>query len=431
MAEIKDIHAREILDSRGNPTLEADVILISGVVGRASVPSGASVGSREAYELRDGGSRFGGKGVLTAIQNIEKIIRPALLGHDARHQKGLDNLLIQLDGTIDKSKLGANAILVVSLAIADAASKATKVPLYQSIKPHEEKDQTEFLLPVPMMNVINGGMHADNTIEMQEFMIMPLGAPTFKEAVRYGTEVFYALKILLKQKGLSTLVGDEGGFAPNLSSNAAALDLLLSAIELAGFKIREDIVIALDLASSEFYQDGQYHLRSENRSFSSEEWVDFLANWVQNYPILSIEDGMSEQDWAGWQLLTQKLGKQVQLVGDDVFVTNPEILKKGIQDKVANAILIKLNQIGTLTETLLTIHAAKAAGYGTVISHRSGETESTFIADLAVATNAGQIKTGSVSRTDRVAKYNQLIRIEEALGKNAQFAGKQIFQGKL
>lgn len=431
MAEIKDIHAREILDSRGNPTLEADVILISGVVGRASVPSGASVGSREAYELRDGGSRFGGKGVLTAIQNIEKIIRPALLGHDARHQKGLDNLLIQLDGTIDKSKLGANAILVVSLAIADAASKATKVPLYQSIKPHEEKDQTEFLLPVPMMNVINGGMHADNTIEMQEFMIMPLGAPTFKEAVRYGTEVFYALKILLKQKGLSTLVGDEGGFAPNLSSNAAALDLLLSAIELAGFKIREDIVIALDLASSEFYQDGQYHLRSENRSFSSEEWVDFLANWVQNYPILSIEDGMSEQDWTGWQLLTQKLGKQIQLVGDDVFVTNPEILKKGIQDKVANAILIKLNQIGTLTETLLTIHAAKAAGYGTVISHRSGETESTFIADLAVATNAGQIKTGSVSRTDRVAKYNQLIRIEEALGKNAQFAGKQIFQGKL
>lgn len=433
MAEIKDIRAREILDSRGNPTIEAEVILSTGIIGRAAVPSGASTGSREALELRDGGSRYGGKGVLQAIHHIQTEIRLALLGHDVRHQKGLDDVLINLDGTVNKGRLGANAILAVSMAAARAAAKAVKKPLYQYLRCAENPEamENEYILPVPMMNVLNGGAHADNNLEMQEFMIIPAGAPSFKEALRYGAEVFHALKAHLHKQKLVTTVGDEGGFAPNLPSNEAALQSIMQAILDVGFKPGKDIYLGLDLASSEFYQSGKYLLPSENKSLSSEDLVDYLAKWVEQYPIISIEDAMAEDDWHGFKLLTERLGKKIQLVGDDVFVTNPSIFEKGIKEGICNAILIKLNQIGTLSETFTAIKMANEANYGAVISHRSGETEDTTIADLAVASNVGQIKTGSLSRSDRVAKYNQLLRIEEDLGKKAVFAGKKPFKGKL
>jgi len=428
MGEIRDIRAREILDSRGTPTVEAEVVLDSGIVGRASVPSGASTGLKEAVELRDGGTRYGGKGVLKAIQHIQTEIRSALVGRDVRHQKGIDDILMRLDESANKARLGANALLPVSIAVARAAAKAIKMPLYQYLKFGEATPAS--LLPVPMMNVINGGAHADNTIDCQEFMIIPVGADSFKEAVRYGVEVFQALKGLLKSKGLNTNVGDEGGFAPNLPSNVAAIDFILEAIQKAGFKPKEDICLGLDFASSAFFKDNQYHLSSENKTFTTVEWVNFLKQWVDQYPIMSIEDGMAEDDWSGWKLFTETLGNRIQLVGDDLFVTNTKLLNKGIEEKIANAILIKPNQIGTLTETCQAIHMAQKANYATIISHRSGETEDTFIADLAVATGAGQIKTGSLCRTDRTAKYNRLIRIEERLGSDAQYAGRAIFQGK-
>ncbi len=427
MAEIKDIQALEILDSRGTPTVEVEVILETGVVGRASVPSGASTGKYEAVELRDGGTRYGGKGVLNAIHHIQMEIRSALIGHDVRHQKGIDDILVRLDDTPNKKKLGANAILPVSIAVARAAAGAVKLPLYQYLR--QGKVGT-FILPVPMMNVINGGVHADNNLDIQEFMIVPAGAPSFKEALRYGVEVFQALKTLLKQQGLVTNVGDEGGFAPNLPSHEMAMQLILQAVEKAGLEPGKDIYLALDLASSTFYNENQYYLRSENKTFNQEEWVSYLSKWVKQYPIISLEDGMAEVDWPGWKLLTETLKEQVQLVGDDIFVTNTKILMRGIKEDVANAILIKPNQIGTLTETCNAIQMAREANFATIISHRSGETEDTLIADLAVAIDAGQIKTGSLCRTDRVAKYNQLLRIEEALGSTAKYAGVAAFKHK-
>ena len=425
MSKIVEVKAREVLDSRGNPTIEADVILESGVIGSAMVPSGASTGVREAIELRDGDkARYLGKGVLKAVENVKTEIRSAVLGRDANDQEGLDACLIELDGTHNKARLGANALLAVSLATAHAAAKDNAKPLYQYLN-----KSGEFILPVPMMNIINGGAHADNSVDLQEFMILPVGAPTFREALRYGTEVFHSLKKVLSAKGLATTVGDEGGFAPNLSSNEEALSVILEAIEKAGYKAGKDIYLGLDVASSEFYKDGAYVLESEGgKSFSSAEFADFFAGWVAKYPIISIEDGMAEGDWDGWKIMTEKLGSKIQLVGDDLFVTNPAILKEGIDKRIANSILIKVNQIGTLTETLAAIQMAQDAGYTAVVSHRSGETEDTTIADLVVATGAGQIKTGSLSRSDRVAKYNRLLKIEEELGDKAVFAGRNAFK---
>lgn len=432
MSKIVKIQAREILDSRGNPTVEAEVILASGIIGSAAVPSGASTGSREALELRDKDSkRYGGKGVLKAVKAINEEIQNSLKQADVLDLVKLDQKMLALDGTENKERLGANAMLAVSMAATKAGALYQKQPLYQYIAElNKELHQADiaYSMPVPMMNIINGGAHADNNVDIQEFMIQPVGASCFKEALRYGAEIFHALKVVLKQRGLNTAVGDEGGFAPDLPNNEAAIEVILEAVEKTGYKIGSDIRIALDCAASEFYKDGQYHLSSEQRVLSSANFVNYLADLVKKYPILSIEDGMHESDWDGWKLLTQRLGKNVQLVGDDLFVTNTKILQQGIQQQVANAILIKLNQIGTLTETLAAIHAAKRAGYSTIISHRSGETEDTFIADLAVGTAAGQIKTGSLCRSDRVAKYNQLLRIEEQLGQQSFYYGLKEFR---
>ena len=423
MSAIVDIFAREILDSRGNPTVEAEVILESGVLGRAAVPSGASVGTKEAVELRDNDpQRYFGKGVLKAVENINSEISEALMGQDAIEQSFIDQTLIDLDGTSNKARLGSNAILAVSLAVAKAAAEDSGIPLYRYLG-----GSGPMSMPVPMMNVINGGGHANNNIDIQEFMIVPLGAPSFSEALRYGAEIFHTLKKMLHEKNMTTTVGDEGGYAPNLKNNEAALQLIVEAIEKAGFVPGDDVAIALDFASSELFKDGKYHLASDNLSLNSEQLIDYISAWVEKYPIISIEDAMSEHDWDGWKILTSKLRSSVQLVGDDVFVTNPSILKEGIKQKVANSILIKINQIGTLTETFSAIEIAKCAGYTSVISHRSGETEDTTIADIAVATNALQIKTGSLSRSDRLAKYNQLLRIEEDLGESANFAGRDAF----
>ena len=419
MSKIVDIKAREILDSRGNPTIEADVILESGASGSACAPSGASTGSREALELRDGDkSRYLGKGVTKAVGNVNSAIRELLVGMEVSDQKALDQAMLDADGTENKGNLGANAILAVSLAAAKAAAVDQGKPLYEYISDLQD-DDNEYSLPVPMMNIINGGEHADNNVDIQEFMIQPVGAPTVAEAIRYGAEIFHALKGVLKKRGLNTAVGDEGGFAPNLPSNEAALEAIMEAIEIAGYKAGDDVTLALDCAASEFYKDGKYVLAGEDRSMNSEEFADYLAELCDRYPIISIEDGMDESDWDGWKILTEKLGKKVQLVGDDLFVTNTRILQRGIDEKVANSILIKFNQIGSLTETLDAIKMAKDAGYTAVISHRSGETADTTIADLAVATAAGQIKTGSLCRSDRVAKYNRLIRIEQELGRAA------------
>jgi len=427
MATIKNIRAREVLDSRGNPTIEADVELDSGVMGSACAPSGASTGSREALELRDKDpSRYLGKGVLKAVQNVNTEIRQALLGHDAADQQALDKVMLELDGTENKSELGANAILAVSLAAAKAAATDAGLPLYAHIA-NLNGSSGIYSLPVPMMNIVNGGEHADNNVDIQEFMVQPTGAASFSEALRYGAEIFHALKSVLKKQGLSTAVGDEGGFAPNLHSNAAALDSILQAIEIAGFRPGADIHLALDCAASEFYEDGKYLLKGENKSFDSGQFADYLHGLSENYPILSIEDGMDESDWEGWAKLSAQIGDKVQLVGDDLFVTNTKILQRGIDESIANSILIKFNQIGSLTETLAAINMAKAADYTAVISHRSGETEDTTIADLAVATAAGQIKTGSLCRSDRVAKYNRLLRIEEELGGNSVFNGIKEF----
>lgn len=423
MTTIADIRAGEILDSRGNPTIEAEVTLSNGMLGVASVPSGASTGSREALERRDGDStRFRGKGMLQLVKVIDNEVRPALIGKDPCDQASIDQVLIALDGTQNKSRLGANAILAVSLAVARVAAKAKIVPFYQYLS--TTHDMT---MPVPMMNIINGGSHADNSVDIQEFMVVPTGAPCFAEALRAGVEIFHELKDRLRAKGLNTAVGDEGGFAPNLASNASALDFIMQAIEKAGYTPGVDVHLALDIASSEFYVEGEYTLASENRRYNQDAWTGQLSNWVDQYPIISIEDGMAEDDWAGWKALTQALGDRVQLVGDDLFVTNSSILKQGIDREIANAILVKLNQIGTLSETLNAIQIAKDADYGTVISHRSGETEDTTIADLAVATGAGQIKTGSLCRTDRVAKYNQLLRIERQLGEHAHYPGMKVY----
>ncbi len=423
--QIANVRAREIIDSRGNPTVEADVILVGGALGRAAVPSGASTGSREAIELRDNDAeRFGGKGVLDAVANVNGRIAKALIGMDAGDQQAIDKAMLELDGTENKNELGANAILAVSLAVAKAAAAAHEMPLYRYLAAGKSK---EFSLPVPMMNIINGGEHADNSVDLQEFMIVPVGASSINEAIRCGAEIFHALKKVLHGKGMNTAVGDEGGFAPDLSSNEEAIQVILEAVDKAGYKAGEDIMIAIDAASSEFYKDGKYVLASEDKEMSSEEFVDFLADWVERYPIISIEDGLDESDWDGWKILTEKLGKKVQLVGDDLFVTNPAILKEGIEKGIGNSILIKVNQIGTLTETLEAISMAQEAGYTAVVSHRSGETEDTTIADIAVATNAGQIKTGSMSRSDRVAKYNRLIRIAEALGEKAKYPGREAF----
>ncbi len=423
MSEIVEIRGREIIDSRGNPTVEADVVLASGARGRAAVPSGASTGSREAVELRDGDkSRYGGKGVRKAVSHVNGEIRAALLKQDAMDQARIDHLMVELDGTPTKGRLGANAILAVSLASVRAAAQEAGQPLYRYLA-----GDGPLTMPVPMMNVINGGAHADNNVDMQEFMIMPVGAPSLSEAVRYGAEVFHALKSVLHAQGMNTAVGDEGGFAPDLPSNEAAIEAILIAIGKAGFKAGTDIVIALDPASTEFYKDGHYHLAAEGKKLSSEQMVDYWAKWADSYPIVSIEDGMAEDDWAGWKLLTERIGERVQLVGDDLFVTNTAILQEGIDKGVANSILVKVNQIGTLSESLAAIDMAKKANYTAVVSHRSGETEDAFIADLAVATSAGQIKTGSMSRSDRIAKYNQLIRIEEELGAQARFPGCETF----
>ena len=424
MSEITDIYAREILDSRGNPTIEVEVYTEAGTMGRAAVPSGASTGEREAIELRDGDkSRYLGKGVLKAIENVNEIIADALIGWEVSDQVGIDRKLIELDGTEFKSRLGANATLGVSLACAKAAAEEAGLPLYQYIGGSNAKE-----LPLPMMNIINGGAHADNNVDIQEFMIMPAGAISFKEALRMGTEIFHALKGVLKAKGYNTAVGDEGGFAPNLKSNEEALEVIMEAIVKAGYKPGEDVLLALDVAASELFKDGVYTLANEAQSKKTPvELIDFYEYLVNKYPIISIEDGMAENDWDGWKLLTERLGKRIQIVGDDLFVTNPKILKEGIDKGIANSILIKLNQIGTLTETLDAIEMAKRAGYTTVISHRSGETEDTTLADLAVAVNSGQIKTGSLCRTDRVAKYNQLLRIEDELDSVAVFRGKEVF----
>ena len=423
MSAIVDVVAREIIDSRGNPTIEADVLLESGVLGRAAVPSGASVGTKEAVELRDGDmQRYFGLGVLKAVGNVNTEIAESIMGLDSMEQNFIDQTLIELDGSDNKSRLGANAILAVSLAVAKAAAEETGLPLYRYLG-----GAGPMSMPVPMMNVINGGAHANNNLDMQEFVIIPVGAQSFREAVRCGAEVFHTLKKLIDAKGMPTSVGDEGGFAPNLANNEAALQLIVEAIEQAGYLPGPDVAIGLDCASSEFFRDGKYHLTSEGLSLTSAQFVDYLATWIDKYPILSIEDGMSEHDWDGWKLLTSKLGKSVQLVGDDVFVTNSRILKEGIAQGVANSILIKPNQIGTLSETFSAIETAKRAGYTAVISHRSGETEDTTIADIAVATNVLQIKTGSLSRSDRLAKYNQLLRIEEDLGDAASYAGRGAF----
>ena len=423
MSEIIEIRGREILDSRGNPTVEADVITADGAIGRAVAPSGASTGSREALELRDGdNNRFLGKGVQTAVNNVNTMLQDALRGMDVNDQAALDRAMIALDGTENKSNLGANAILAVSLASAHASAQEKALPLYQSLS------SGPYRMPVPMMNIINGGEHADNSVDFQEFMILPVGASSIREAVRYGAEVFHALKSVLHGKGMNTAVGDEGGFAPDLPSNVAAIEVILEAIDKAGFKAGQDIWLGLDVASSEFCEDRTYTLASEGKSFDSEGFVDFLESWVNQYPILSIEDGLDEGDWDGWSILTERLDDRVQLVGDDLFVTNPAILKEGIEKGIANSILIKFNQIGTLTETLEAIAMAHGAGYTSVVSHRSGETEDTTIADLAVAANSGQIKTGSLSRSDRIAKYNQLMRIEDQLGDEAVYAGKGAFR---
>jgi enolase 1/2/3 len=419
MARIRDIHAREILDSRGNPTVEAEVSLDSGARGSAAVPSGASTGTREAIELRDqDAKRYGGKGVRKAVAHVNEAIRQALLGAETGDQRRLDQIMIDLDGTPNKGRLGANAILAVSLAAAHAAAANARLPLYRHLARGGEP-----LLPMPMMNIINGGAHADNKIDLQEFMILPVGAPSFSEALRYGTEVFHALKKLLRDRGLNTAVGDEGGFAPDLASNEAALEVLMQAIEKAGYRPGEEIYLGVDAASSEFHSDGVYRLESEGKRYSAAQFVDYLADWVRKYPIVSIEDGMAENDWEGWRSLTVRFGQRVQLVGDDLFVTNAAILRQGIERGIANSILIKVNQIGTLSETFEAIDVARAAGYTAVMSHRSGETEDVTIADLAVATGVGQIKTGSLSRSDRVAKYNRLLRIEDELGSNARYAG--------
>lgn len=423
MSTISHICAREILDSRGNPTLEAEVQLADGSFGRAAVPSGASTGTKEAVELRDGDkTRYLGKGVQKAVENVNGVIADALKGMAATDQKALDTRLIDLDGTENKGRLGANALLGVSMAAAHAAAASRREPLWQYLA----QGRTP-VLPVPMMNIINGGAHADNNVDLQEFMILPVGFDKFSEALRAGTEVFHALKSVLKAGGLSTAVGDEGGFAPDLRSNAEALDTIMEAIGKAGYKAGDDILLGLDVASSEFHENGKYNLTGEGKRLSSEQFVDFLADWCNQYPIITIEDGMGEHDWDGWKLLTQKIGNKVQLVGDDLFVTNPRIFKQGINEAVANAILIKVNQIGTLSETLEAIAMADAAGYAAVVSHRSGETEDTTIADIAVATSATQIKTGSLCRSDRVAKYNQLLRIEQALGSDARYAGRGAF----
>ena len=422
MSEIVDVRGREILDSRGNPTVEADVITADGAIGRAMVPSGASTGSREALELRDGDkSRYLGKGVQKAASHINGPLKDALVGIEVTDQASVDQTMLDLDGTENKAKLGANALLGVSLAAAHAAAQERALPLYRYLS------AGPYSLPVPMMNIINGGAHADNSVDLQEFMILPVGAGSIREAVRYGAEVFHALQSVLKGRGMATAVGDEGGFAPNLPSNESAIEVILEAIGKAGFKAGSDIYLGLDVASSEFYEDGVYNLASEGRKFSAGEFTDYLANWVDQYPIITIEDGMDEGDWDGWKLLTEKLGQRVQLVGDDLFVTNTKILHRGIVEKVANSILIKVNQIGTLSETLAAIEMAKQAGYSAVVSHRSGETEDTTIADLVVATATGQIKTGSLSRSDRVAKYNQLMRIEDQLGEDAVYAGMDAF----
>ena len=423
MSAIVDVVAREILDSRGNPTIEADVVLESGVSGRAAVPSGASTGSKEAIELRDGDpARYMGKGVTKAVDNVNTEICEAVLGLDATEQGLIDRTLIELDGTDNKGRLGANAILAVSCAVAKAGAEESSLPLYRYLG-----GVGEMQLPVPLMNVINGGAHANNAIDLQEFMIVPLGAPTFREALRYGVEVFHRLKKLIDERGMPTTVGDEGGFAPNLPSNEAALQLLVEAIDQAGYTPGTDVALALDCAASEFYREKRYQLDSENRALTSEQFADMLATWADKYPIISIEDGMSEHDWEGWKYLTERVGKNLQLVGDDLFVTNTKILKQGIARGVANSILIKINQIGTLSETFAAITMAHRAGYTAIISHRSGETEDSLIADIAVGTNAGQIKTGSLSPSDRIAKYNQLLRIEEDLGDAASYPGRAAF----
>ena len=423
MTFISDIYAREVLDSRGNPTVEVEVRLDSGAFGRAIVPSGASTGAHEAVELRDGDKgRYLGKGVLKAVENVNNVIAPEIIGWNALEQVAIDRRMIELDGTPNKGRLGANAILAVSLAVARAAADALDVPLFGYLGGFNAKT-----LPVPMMNILNGGAHADNNVDVQEFMILPVGAPSFREALRAGAEIFHSLKTVLKAKGLNTAVGDEGGFAPNLRSNEEALTTILEAIEKAGYKPGSDVFLGLDVASTEFFKDGKYHLEGEGKSFTSAEFVELLAGWVEKYPILSIEDGCAEDDWDGWKLLTGRLGGKVQLVGDDLFVTNTSRLASGIERGIANSILVKVNQIGTLTETFDAIEMAKRAGYTAVISHRSGESEDSTIADIAVATNAGQIKTGAPSRTDRVAKYNQLLRIEDRLGSVAKYGGKAAF----
>ena len=422
-SNIKKITAREIIDSRGNPTLEAEVFLESGFMGRAAVPSGASTGSREALELRDKDSlRYGGKGVASNVDFIKGAINNTLTGLDSNNQELIDETLIGLDGTDNKSKLGANTLLAVSLANAKSSANNNNIPLYKNIK-----SSKKYTMPVPMMNIINGGSHANNSVDIQEFMIMPVGASSLKEAVRYGVEIFHVLGKILDSKKYITTVGDEGGYAPNLSSNKEALDVIMQAIEKAGYTPGEDIMLALDIASSEFYKNDKYELTSENKKYTSAEFIDLINSWTKSYPIVSIEDALDENDWKGWADLTKVLGKKVQLVGDDLFVTNPKIFKEGIEKNIANAILIKLNQIGTLSETVSAMDLAKKNNYNSVVSHRSGETEDTFIADLSVAYSVGQIKTGSLSRSDRVAKYNQLIRIEEELGLNANYPGKSIF----
>ena len=422
MSTINAIVAREILDSRGNPTVECDVYLDSGVMGRAAVPSGASTGIREALELRDKDSRYGGKGVMKAVENIHAKIQPALIGFDVTQQSSIDTQMIEDDGTENKSNFGANAILGVSMACARAAANYSGLPLYRYLG-----GMGAVQMPVPMMNVINGGAHANNNLDLQEFMIIPLGAPSFHEALRYGAETFHALKKIINGRGMSTAVGDEGGFAPNIDSHEEAIELIIEAIKAAGYEPGKDIAIGLDCAASEFYEDGKYVQKGQGKTYTAEEWIKVLESWVAKYPIISIEDGMAEVDWEGWKKLTDALGRRVQLVGDDLFVTNPKILAEGIQKGVANSILIKVNQIGSLTETLAAIEMAKRAGYSVVVSHRSGETEDSFIADLAVAVNAGQIKTGSMSRSDRMAKYNQLLRIEEELDDQAVYPGRDAF----
>jgi enolase len=425
MSSIVDVVAREILDSRGNPTVEADVLLESGVMGRAAVPSGASTGSREAVELRDGDKgRYGGKGVLKAVEFVNTEISEAIVGLDATEQAFVDKTLIELDGTENKSRLGANAILAVSMAVAKGAAEESGLPLYRYLG-----GSGAMKMPVPMMNVVNGGAHANNNLDFQEFMIVPVGAQSFREALRCGAEVFQSLKRIIDSKGMSTAVGDEGGFAPNLPSHAAAMEMIMDAVGRAGYAAGQDVVLALDCAASEFYREGKYVLESERKTLGSAEFADYLAELASRYPIVSIEDGMAESDWEGWKRLTDKLSAKLQLVGDDLFVTNTRILREGIRQGVANAVLIKVNQIGTLTETFAAIELAKRSGYGTVISHRSGETEDTTIADIAVGSNALQIKTGSLSRSDRVAKYNQLLRIEEDLGDSVSYPGREAFRG--